>query len=53
MYWADTIGGPAEVYRQISASYQRYGARWTPAPLLRRLAETGRPLRDAKPGRPM
>jgi 3-hydroxyacyl-CoA dehydrogenase len=53
MYWADTIGGPAEVYRQISAWHQRYGARWAPAPLLRRLAETGTPLREAKPGRPM
>jgi len=53
MYWADTIGGPAEVYRQISAWHQRYGARWAPAPLLRRLAETGTPFRDAKPGRPM
>jgi 3-hydroxyacyl-CoA dehydrogenase len=53
MYWADTIGGPAEVYRQISAWHQRYGARWAPAPLLRRLAETGTPFRDAKPARPM
>jgi 3-hydroxyacyl-CoA dehydrogenase len=53
MYWADTIGGPAEVYRQISAWHQRYGARWAPAPLLRRLAETGTPFREAKPGRPM
>jgi 3-hydroxyacyl-CoA dehydrogenase len=53
MYWADTIGGPAEVYRQISAWHQRYGARWAPAPLLRRLAETSTPLREAKPGRPM
>jgi 3-hydroxyacyl-CoA dehydrogenase len=53
MYWADAIGGPAEVYRQISAWHQLYGARWTPAPLLRRLAETGTPFRDAKPGRPM
>ncbi|MBO0738678.1 MAG: enoyl-CoA hydratase/isomerase family protein [Alphaproteobacteria bacterium] len=53
MYWADTVGGPAEVYRQISAWHQRYGARWTPAPLLRRLAETGIPFREAKPGRAM
>ncbi|MFL5265544.1 MAG: 3-hydroxyacyl-CoA dehydrogenase family protein, partial [Stellaceae bacterium] len=53
MYWADTIGGPAEVYRQIAAWHQRYGERWVPAPLLRRLAETGTPFRDAKPGRPM
>jgi 3-hydroxyacyl-CoA dehydrogenase len=53
MYWADTIGGPSEVYRQIAAWHQRYGARWTPAVLLRRLADTGTPFRDAKPGRPM
>ena len=53
MYWADGIGGPAEVYRQISTWHPRYGARWAPAPLLRRLAETGTPFRDAKPARPM
>ena len=52
MYWADGIG-VAEVYRQIAAWHQRYGERWTPAALLRRLAETGTPLREAKPGRPM
>src|SRR5919108_3849629 len=44
MYWADTIGGPAEGYCQISAWHQRYGARWTPAALLRRLAEAGTPF---------
>jgi 3-hydroxyacyl-CoA dehydrogenase len=49
MYWADGIG-VAEVYRQIQAWDQRYGERWTPAALLRRLAETGTPLREAKPG---
>jgi 3-hydroxyacyl-CoA dehydrogenase len=53
MYWADTIGGPAEVYRQIQAWHQQYGERWAPSPLLRRLAEAGTPLREAKPGRPM
>jgi 3-hydroxyacyl-CoA dehydrogenase len=53
MYWADTIGGPAEVYRQIAAWHQRYGERWAPAALLRQLAETGTPFREAKPGRPM
>ena len=52
MYWADGIG-VAEVYRQIAAWHQRYGERWVPAPLLRRLAETNTPFRDAKPGRPM
>jgi len=52
MYWADGIG-VAEVYRQIAAWHQRYGERWAPAPLLRRLADAGTPLREAKPGRPM
>jgi 3-hydroxyacyl-CoA dehydrogenase len=52
MYWADGIG-VAEVYRQIQAWHQQYGARWAPATLLRRLADTGTPLREAKPGRPM
>jgi 3-hydroxyacyl-CoA dehydrogenase len=53
MYWADTIGGPAEVYRQIQQWHQRYGERWTPSTLLRRLAETNTSFREAKPGRPM
>jgi 3-hydroxyacyl-CoA dehydrogenase len=52
MYWADGIG-VAEVYRQIQAWHQQYGERWAPAALLRRLADTGTPLREAKPGRPM
>src|ERR1700757_2561151 len=52
MYWADTIG-VAEVYRQIQAWHQQYGERWAPSPLLRRLAEAGTPLREAKPSRPM
>ena len=52
MYWADGIG-VAEVYRQIQAWHQQYGERWAPAALLRRLADSGTPLREAKPGRPM
>jgi 3-hydroxyacyl-CoA dehydrogenase len=52
MYWADGIG-VAEVYRQIQAWHQQYGERWAPSALLRRLAETGTPFRDAKPARPM
>ncbi|MGB9646254.1 MAG: 3-hydroxyacyl-CoA dehydrogenase NAD-binding domain-containing protein [Stellaceae bacterium] len=52
MYWADGIG-VAEVYRQIQAWHQQYGERWAPSALLRQLAETGTPLREAKPGRPM
>jgi 3-hydroxyacyl-CoA dehydrogenase len=52
MYWADGIG-VAEVYRQIQAWHQQYGERWAPAPLLCRLADTGTPFREAKPGRAM
>ena len=47
MYWADTIG-VREVYNQIAVWHQRYGQRWAPSPLLRRLAEAGTPLREAK-----
>ena len=46
MYWADTIG-VRSVYGRIAAWHQRYGERWAPAPLLRRLAESGTPLREA------
>ena len=46
MYWADTIG-VREVYDRIAAWHQRHGERWAPAPLLRRLAESGTPLREA------
>ncbi len=48
MFWADGIG-VKEVYRQIAEWHQRYGARWKPAELLRELADSGTPLRDAKP----
>jgi 3-hydroxyacyl-CoA dehydrogenase len=47
MFWADGIG-VREVYNQIAAWHQRYGERWAPSPLLRRLADSGIPLRDAK-----
>jgi 3-hydroxyacyl-CoA dehydrogenase len=47
MFWADGIG-VREVYNQIAAWHQRYGERWAPSPLLRRLAEAGTPLREAK-----
>ncbi len=51
MFWADGIGVKA-VYDQIAVWHQRYGARWAPSKLLRSLAESGTPLRDAKPGVP-
>ena len=48
MFWADGIG-TKEVYRQIEEWHQRYGARWKPSALLKELAESGTPLREAKP----
>ena len=47
MFWADGIGA-REVYNQIAAWHQRYGARWRPSDLLRRIAESGGNLREAK-----
>ena len=47
MFWADGIG-VREVYNQIAAWHQRYGARWAPAPLLRETAERGGLLRELK-----
>jgi 3-hydroxyacyl-CoA dehydrogenase len=47
MYWADGVG-VREVYNQIAAWHQRYGDRWRPSEFLRRLAEAGTPLREAK-----
>ena len=52
MYWADTIG-VREVYNQIASWHQRYGDRWRPSDYLRRLAEVGTPLREAKAQKPM
>ena len=48
MYWADGIG-VKNVYAQIAAWHQQYGERWAPSRLLRELAETGTPFREAKP----
>jgi len=48
MFWADGIG-VKEVYRQIEEWHQRYGARWKPSALLKELADSGTPLREAKP----
>jgi 3-hydroxyacyl-CoA dehydrogenase len=46
-FWADTIG-VREVYNQIAAWHQQYGDRWAPSRLLRDLAESGTPFREAK-----
>ena len=50
MFWADLIGGPQEVYSQISSWHQRYGERWRPSEYLRKLAESGTIFKDAKAG---
>jgi 3-hydroxyacyl-CoA dehydrogenase len=50
MFWADLIGGPQAAYEQIAAWHQRYGERWAPSALLRRLAESGARFQDAKAG---
>jgi 3-hydroxyacyl-CoA dehydrogenase len=47
MFWADGIGA-REVYNQIAAWHQRYGARWRPSRLLQELAERGGLLREVK-----
>ncbi len=48
MYWADGIG-VKNVYDQIERWHQQYGERWAPSRLLRNLAESGTPFREAKP----
>jgi 3-hydroxyacyl-CoA dehydrogenase len=45
MFWADTIGA-REVYNQVAAWHQRYGARWRPSALLQELAERGGSFRE-------
>ncbi len=46
MYWADGLG-IQDVYNQIAAWHQQYGGRWAPSALLRKLADTGTPFREA------
>ena len=48
MYWADGIG-VKDVHAQIANWHQQYGERWAPSRLLRELAESGTPYREAKP----
>jgi 3-hydroxyacyl-CoA dehydrogenase len=47
MFWADQIG-VRDVYNQVAAWHQRYGARWKPSALLQHIAETGGSLREVK-----
>jgi 3-hydroxyacyl-CoA dehydrogenase len=48
MFWADGIG-VRDVYNQIASWHQQYGERWAPSKLLRELAESNTPFREAKP----
>jgi 3-hydroxyacyl-CoA dehydrogenase len=47
-FWADGIG-VRDVYNQIAAWHQQYGERWAPSNLLRDLAQSNTPFRQAKP----
>ncbi len=46
-YWADGIG-VRDVYNQIANWHQQYGERWAPSRLLRELADSNTPFREAK-----
>lgn len=48
MFWADGLG-VKNVHNQISSWHQQYGERWAPSRLLRELAQSGTPFREAKP----
>ena len=50
MYWADGIG-VRDVYDQIARGISNIGERWAPSKLLRDLAESNTPFREAKPGK--
>jgi len=45
MWYADTVG-LANVYRRVREFEQEHGSLWTPAPLLKQLAEEGRRFSD-------
>jgi 3-hydroxyacyl-CoA dehydrogenase len=45
MFYADRVG-LAHVLDRVRAFHREYGARWTPAPLLERLATAGETFRD-------
>jgi 3-hydroxyacyl-CoA dehydrogenase len=45
MFYADRVGLDV-VYERIQAFHREFGRRWTPAPLLARLAREGRTFRD-------
>ena len=45
MFYADTVG-LKRVYERVAAFHREHGKRWTPAPLLERLAREGSTFRD-------
>jgi 3-hydroxyacyl-CoA dehydrogenase len=45
MFYADTVG-LREVHDRVAAFHREHGVRWTPAPLLERLAREGSTFRD-------
>ena len=47
LYWADGIG-VRKVYDNIARWHQEYGERWAPSRLLRDLADSNTPFREAK-----
>jgi 3-hydroxyacyl-CoA dehydrogenase len=47
LFWADSVGASA-ILPRVEAWHREHGSRWAPAPLLRRAAETGEPLRQLK-----
>ena len=47
MFWADGVGA-AEVLRQVKEWHARHGKRWTPSPLLSRVAAAGGRLTEAR-----
>jgi 3-hydroxyacyl-CoA dehydrogenase len=44
MFYADSVG-LKQVYDRVAAFHREHGARWTPAPLLERLAREGSTFR--------
>ena len=44
MFYADTVG-LSQVYERVAALHRQHGKRWTPAPLLERLAREGSSFR--------
>ena len=51
MWHADTVG-LSKVYQRIYELHQQHGELWTPAPLLKRLAEAGKTFADFDRGHP-